>query len=704
MSIPKRLREDIAIKSVHGLPQGLYRDIGSIADARKLKKWFDGGISGKKICWSGDSTTQNLTTFQTPALNEDGSAGLAQVYYPGLRDVTVYARGANGEKFARFLSGSLLAGFNIDDIIALNCDLYILCWGINDCINTDPTTGYTAANLQTHLITAVDTIKTALPNACVILRMPNSHRTGAALITAPATAQNMMDRYQTAYRAMRDYHDDVLLWDSMSGMYSNIALDSLSSSPLLNTDGLHPSSVSYGLTIRSILRLALPEVTARDTDWRNEKSLSLPLSYDKTAGKTIWHPDADPLQLEGPDWYKVFQVIVGTDAQSHYNIGFCNYTSKSVGKPVPGRFAWGKQTVTITEANPGVVTLAGHAIPDGTAVELHTTGTLPTNLAQNTKYYTKAAAANTFELSLTSGGASINTTGVIQAGVHGVAIYGAVAPGLVPGDVISWDNRRNRMNTFVINDAPAGLQTPSTGTLRWYNSPFHPSGRSKAVTITNASPAVLTWANHDLNNGETLSLSTNGVLPAGLATAAVYYVVNANRTAGTFEVSATSGGASINTTNAGSGSHAVVITNTGHYGYVYRHKYAFCDDLRAAIKLLTNPPTFEVSVSSNINPYAATRRFYITAATATSVTIRALEEGNGNITDTTVYDYSTNKANVRIFIPGVTAAANSEDFGVSLAAATLTYDTSADTIAITGLTGVDCRNAVIPQGYLLSIA
>lgn len=680
------------------------RLLSSPADRRNLKKWFDGGIVGKSMCWSGDSTTLNLTTFSSPGINEDGSPGLAQNYFPELRDVTVYARGANGATFASFLAGSLSSGFNIDDIIALDCDLYVLCWGINDCRTTDPSSEYTAANLQTHLTTAVDAIKAARPNACIILRMPNHHQTGAALITGSATAQNCMNRYQTAYRAMRDYHDDVLVWDGMSGLFPNIALASGSASPLLSGDGLHPSTVLYSLILKSILRLTVPDVTARDNDWHNEKSLTLPLSYDQISGKTIWHPDADPLQLEGPDWYKVFQIAASTDAQTHHNIAFCNYTSKTVGKPVPGRFAWGKQTVTITEANPGVVTLTGHSIPDGTAVELHTTGTLPTNLAQNTKYFTKAATANTFELSLTLGGASIDTTGAVQAGVHSIAIHGAVAPAFVPGDVVSWGNRRNRINTYVVNDAPSALQTPSTGVLRWFNSPYHPSGRSKAVTITNASPAVLTWAGHDLEDGETVSLATSGALPAGLATETVYYVKSANQIAGTFEVAATLGGTSINTTSAGSGTHAVILSSGVHTGYVYRHKYAFCDDLRAAMKLLTNPPTFEGSVSSNINPYAVKRRFYITESGATSVTIRALEEGNGNITDTAVYDYNTNKANVRIFIPGITAAENSNVYGVSLAAATLTYDTSNDTIAITGLTGIDCRNATIPQGYLLGIS
>lgn len=673
----------------------------TITDTRKLQKWFSGGIANKKMCWSGDSTTLNLTSFTSPGLNADGSSGLAQVLFPQLRDVTVYCRGSNGATIASFLAGSLAAGYNLNDIIALNCDLYILCWGINDCRTTDPTTGYTAANLQANLQTAIDTIKASLPNACIILRMPNGHQTGSASITGSATALNCMQRYQTAYRNLRDYNPDVVVWDSMSSLWTDQPLAAGSASPLYNADGLHPGSVAYQMTLRHILRMTVPAVNYRDQDWQNEGSYLNALSYDQTSSQVSWHPEIDPLILEGGDFYKVFSIAGGSEGQNYYDLSFCNYTSRLAGSPVPGRFAFGAQAVTsITEANPGVVTLNGHSIPNGTAVELITTGTLPTNLAINTKYYVVNAAANTFNLSLTSGGAAINTTGAIQSGTHSIGIYGAIAPAFVPGDIVSWTDKKNQMHTYVVNVAPSALQAPSNGTLRWFNSPYHPSARPKAVTFTNGS-SVITWSTHDLNVGDKMQLATSGALPTNFATSTVYYVVAADQSAGTFSLSATSGGTAISAGSAGTGNHAAILSST-QYGYVYRHKYAFCDDLHAALNLFSPAPTFEAAVSSNVNPYAVKRRFYITAATATSVTIRALEEGNGNITNTAVYDYNANKANVRMFIPGVSGPANLSEYGISLAGATLTYDTSADTIAITGLTGIDCRNAVIPQGYLTS--
>lgn len=77
------------------------------------------------------------------------------------------------------------------------------------------------------------------------------------------------------------------------------------------------------------------------------------------------------------------------------------------------------------------------------------------------------------------------------------------------------------------------------------------------VTISNASPAVVTWASHGLLAGSELIFNTTGALPTGLTAGAVYFVSATGFTSGSFQVSATSGGASINTSSAGSGTHTV---------------------------------------------------------------------------------------------------------------------------------------------------
>ena len=73
------------------------------------------------------------------------------------------------------------------------------------------------------------------------------------------------------------------------------------------------------------------------------------------------------------------------------------------------------------------------------------------------------------------------------------------------------------------------------------------------VTITNASPGVVTWTGHGMVNNQPvqLSVSAGGSLPAPLTSNFTYYVVAA--TANTFELASSIGGTAINTTAAGSG-------------------------------------------------------------------------------------------------------------------------------------------------------
>jgi len=78
-------------------------------------------------------------------------------------------------------------------------------------------------------------------------------------------------------------------------------------------------------------------------------------------------------------------------------------------------------TFTVTIASPAVFTQTAHGRVAGDAVQLSTTGLLPTGLAVATTYYVIAAGltANTFELALTPGGTAITTTGT-QSGIHTV--------------------------------------------------------------------------------------------------------------------------------------------------------------------------------------------------------------------------------------------------------------------------------------------
>lgn len=64
---------------------------------------------------------------------------------------------------------------------------------------------------------------------------------------------------------------------------------------------------------------------------------------------------------------------------------------------------------------------------------------------------------------------------------------------------------------------------------------------------------VVTASAHGLTNGQRVRLTSTGTLPAGLSAAIAYYVVN--KTTNTFQVSLTSGGAAVDITDAGTGTH-----------------------------------------------------------------------------------------------------------------------------------------------------
>ena len=72
---------------------------------------------------------------------------------------------------------------------------------------------------------------------------------------------------------------------------------------------------------------------------------------------------------------------------------------------------------TISQASPGVVTKASHGLAADREVYFKTTGALPAGLTAFTHYYVKSPAENTFNVSLTAGGAAINTTNA-GSGTH----------------------------------------------------------------------------------------------------------------------------------------------------------------------------------------------------------------------------------------------------------------------------------------------
>ena len=95
--------------------------------------------------------------------------------------------------------------------------------------------------------------------------------------------------------------------------------------------------------------------------------------------------------------------------------------------------------------------------------------------------------------------------------------------------------------------------------------PLIAGASSETCTISQASPGIVTVNSHGLIAGDPVLFTTTGALPTGLAINTIYYVTSTSLAANTFTVSATLGGAAINTTGAGSGTHTV-FTGTSYNG------------------------------------------------------------------------------------------------------------------------------------------
>lgn len=88
-------------------------------------------------------------------------------------------------------------------------------------------------------------------------------------------------------------------------------------------------------------------------------------------------------------------------------------------------------------------------------------------------------------------------------------------------------------------------------------------GASATVTMTIASPCVVSLAAHGYANGTPVLFTTTGALPTGITAGTVYYIVG--KTDDTFQVAATADGTPIDTTGSQSGTHTATFNpNSGH--------------------------------------------------------------------------------------------------------------------------------------------
>jgi hypothetical protein len=105
--------------------------------------------------------------------------------------------------------------------------------------------------------------------------------------------------------------------------------------------------------------------------------------------------------------------------------------------------------------------------------------------------------------------------------------------------------------------AYSSTATVAVADLRQHVSP------TSTVTISNGTPALITWANHMLSNGTPITLTTTGTLPTGLSVGIVYFVRDALQ--GSFYLCASPNSPALSTSSAGSGVHTATATRHDVY-------------------------------------------------------------------------------------------------------------------------------------------
>jgi len=240
-------------------------------------------------------------------------------------------------------------------------------------------------------------------------------------------------------------------------------------------------------------------------------------------------------------------------------------------------------TVTMTIASPCVVTWTAHGFATGTIVIFTTTGALPTGITAGQHYYLTVLTVDTLTISTTLLNPVEITTSGTQSGTHTATIsshniYESLTAGNVGntphksptywldlGSTNRWKmfdgsvtSRTTNADSIAVTLTPSGrcdsvaILNISAATARFRMTD---SASGATITMTIATPCVVTNTAHTKANGDMVRFSTTGALPTGIVADTTYYVVNA--ATNTYELSATSGGTAINTTGTQSGTHTV---------------------------------------------------------------------------------------------------------------------------------------------------
>lgn len=204
-------------------------------------------------------------------------------------------------------------------------------------------------------------------------------------------------------------------------------------------------------------------------------------------------------------------------------------------------------------------------------------GTINSSTANNLAVYSGSTAL--------SGLATANNGLLVTSGAGVPSIGTALPSGVTATTQSSADNSTKVATTAYADAAVAAAGTIPTGTIVSFAGLTAPAGwqlctgsailrasfpnlytaltSTSTITVTIASPGVVTWTGHGLSLGSPVVFTTTSVLPTGI-TAGTTYFVSGTVTTNTFNISATVGGANINTTGSQSGTQTGTFVPYGN--------------------------------------------------------------------------------------------------------------------------------------------
>lgn len=210
------------------------------------------------------------------------------------------------------------------------------------------------------------------------------------------------------------------------------------------------------------------------------------------------------------------------------------------------------------------------------------------------------------------------------------------------------------------------LYTLNNTTQTWV-----PCSKVATCTITNASPAVVTYNSHGFAAGDMVVFSSSGSLPTGLTAGTVYYVISAGLTTNEFRVSATSGGSAINTSSSGSGTHSVTakyssLSSSSQWQFQQFNKYVFAVHQNVAPQVYDLTSSTAFADLGGSPPQAAyisiVNRFVVLSGIASPDVYRVHWSG---LNATTTWTSGTSQSDFQDFADGgIVRAVAGGEFGV----------------------------------------